>query len=51
MSSTATLLEPITETAQYPVTLTPSAVAQVRHLIAKKGDDTLKLRVGVKGGG
>ena len=50
MSSTATL-EPIIETVQYPVMLTPSAVAQVRRLIAKKGDDTLKLRVGVKGGG
>ncbi len=50
MSNTATL-EPMTETAQYPVMLTPSAIAQVRRLIAKKGDDTLKLRVGVKGGG
>ncbi len=50
MSNTATL-EPETETAAYPVILTPSAVAQVRRLIAKKGDNTLKLRVGVKGGG
>ena len=50
MNSTATL-EPITETAQHPVMLTPAAVAQVRRLIAKKGDDSLKLRVGVKGGG
>ena len=50
MSNTATL-EPVTETASHPVALTPSAVAQVRRLIAKKGDDTLKLRVGVKGGG
>ena len=50
MSSTSTL-ESIIETAQHPVTLTPSAVAQVRRLIAKKGDDSLKLRVGVKGGG
>ncbi len=50
MSDTATL-EPLAETATYPVTLTPAAVAQVRRLIAKKGGDTLKLRVGVKGGG
>jgi len=50
MSNTA-VLEPETETAAYLVTLTPSAVAQVRRLVAKKGDDTLKLRVGVKGGG
>jgi iron-sulfur cluster assembly protein len=44
---TMTLSEPIVQ----PVALTASAVAQVRRLIAKKGDDTLKLRVGVKGGG
>ena len=50
MTNTAEL-EPITETAAHPVTLTPAAIAQVRRLIAKKGDDTLKLRVGVKGGG
>ena len=50
MSNTV-MLDPNTETAAYPVTLTPSAIAQVRRLIAKKGDDTLKLRVGVKGGG
>ncbi len=35
----------------YPVTLTPAAVAQVKRLRAKKNDDTLNLRVGVKGGG
>jgi iron-sulfur cluster assembly protein len=50
MSSIA-ILEPTIETSTYPVTLTQSAVAQVRRLIAKKGDYTLKLRVGVKGGG
>jgi iron-sulfur cluster assembly protein len=50
MSDTA-VLEPITETVTHPVTLTPAAVAQVKRLRAKKGDDTLKLRVGVKGGG
>lgn len=46
MSDTA-VLEPVT----HPVTLTPAAVAHVKRLRAKKGDDTLKLRVGVKGGG
>ena len=50
MSDTATL-EPLTETTPFPVTLTPGAVAQVKRLRAKKGDDSLKLRVGVKGGG
>ena len=50
MSDTA-VLHPITETAANPVHLTPAAVAQVKRLRAKKGDDALKLRVGVKGGG
>jgi len=50
MSDTA-VLEPITETFAGPVHLTPAAVAQVKRLRAKKGDDALKLRVGVKGGG
>ena len=50
MSDTA-VLEPITETSANPVLLTPAAVAQVKRLRAKKGDDALKLRVGVKGGG
>ena len=50
MSDTLTL-EPVTETSAYPVTLTPAAVAQVKRLRAKKGSDSLKLRVGVKGGG
>ena len=49
MSETA-VLERETETT-HPVTLTPNAVAQVKRLRAKKGDDSLKLRVGVKGGG
>lgn len=31
--------------------ITPSAVRQVRYLIEKKGDPSLSLRVGVKGGG
>ena len=50
MSDTA-VLHPITETVANPVHLTPAAVAQVKRLRAKKGDDALKLRVGVKGGG
>ena len=45
------VLEPITETSAHPVLLTPAAVAQVKRMRAKKGDDALKLRVGVKGGG
>ncbi len=49
MSDTA-LLERETETT-HPVILTPAAVAQVKRLRAKKNDDSLKLRVGVKGGG
>jgi iron-sulfur cluster assembly protein len=36
---------------EYPVTLTPAAIAHVKRLRAKKGNDSLKLRVGVKGGG
>ncbi len=31
--------------------LTPAAVQQVKYLIGKKGDPSLGLRVGVKGGG
>ncbi len=50
MSDTA-VLEPNTETSANPVILTPAAVAQVKRLRAKKGNDTLNLRVGVKGGG
>ena len=42
--SNATLIKPV-------VTLTPSAIAHVKRLRAKKGDESLKLRVGVKGGG
>ncbi len=50
MSDTA-FLEPTAETTTHPVILTPAAIAQVKRLRAKKGDDALKLRVGVKGGG
>lgn len=34
-----------------PVTLTPAAIRQVKYLIKKKGDPSLGLRIGVKGGG
>jgi iron-sulfur cluster assembly protein len=45
MSETAALSrEPI-------VTITPSAIQQVRFLMAKKGNPDLGLRIGVKGGG
>lgn len=33
------------------LTLTPAAAKQVRYLMQKKGDPSLGLRVGVKGGG
>src|SRR5262245_19923608 len=33
------------------ITLTEAAVNQVKHLIQKKGDPSLALRIGVKGGG
>ena len=44
-------MEQVLETHTYPVTLTPAAIAQVKRLRAKKNDDSLKLLVGVKGGG
>lgn len=44
---TETTLEP-TETI---LTLTPAAIQQVKFLIQKKGNPSLALRVGVKGGG
>jgi len=47
MSETNTL-EPQTEPV---VTLTPAAVKQVKRLIEKRGDASLGLRIGVKGGG
>ncbi len=47
MSETNTL-EPQTEQI---VTLTPAAVKQVKRLIEKRGDASLGLRIGVKGGG
>lgn len=50
MNDTA-VLESTAGTAAQPVTLTPAAVTQVKRLRAKKGNDALHLRVGVKGGG
>jgi len=41
----------VVETAQPTITLTPTAIKQVKFLIAKKGNDALALRIGVKGGG
>ncbi len=38
-------------TGDAPVTITPAALKQVGYLKSKKGDDTLSLRIGVKGGG
>lgn len=35
----------------FPVSLTPAAIAQVRRLLAKDGRPGLFLRLGVKGGG
>ena len=34
-----------------PVFVTSNAISKVRHLIEDEGDDTLKLRVFVTGGG
>ncbi len=45
MSETATL-----KTAPL-VTITPAAIAQIKRLRAKKGNENLGLRLGVKGGG
>ncbi len=47
MSETNTLELP----TQQIVTLTPAAVKQVKRLIEKRGDASLGLRIGVKGGG
>lgn len=44
-----TIIEPTASAAV--LTLTPSAVKQVKFLIQKKGNASLGLRVGVKGGG
>lgn len=41
----------LVETEAPVISLTPSAVAQVRYLMRKQGKENLCLRVGVKGGG
>jgi iron-sulfur cluster assembly protein len=41
----------VRETTTPLVTLTPAALKQIRFLIGKKGDTSLCLRIGVKGGG
>lgn len=40
-----------TAAAEAIVTLTPAAARQVAYLMKRKGDETLWLRLGVKGGG
>lgn len=37
--------------AEFPITLSPDAIARVKQLIAKDGREGVFLRVGVKGGG
>ena len=41
----------VLDTPQPPVTITPAAIKQVKRMRERKGDDTLCLRLGVKGGG
>jgi len=41
----------LTEMSEPVVTLTPAAIQRVKHLIEKKGDPNLGLRIGVRGGG
>lgn len=38
-------------TATFPVTVTPSAIQQIKRLVAKDGREGVFLRLGVKGGG
>jgi iron-sulfur cluster assembly protein len=38
-------------TQDFPVTLTEKAIAQVKRLVAKSGNESTFLRLGVKGGG
>ena len=37
--------------SEFPITLTPEAVAHAKRLMARKGRESALLRVGVKGGG
>lgn len=41
----------VLDTPQPPVTITPAAIKQVKRMRERKGDPTLCLRLGVKGGG
>jgi iron-sulfur cluster assembly protein len=41
----------ILEDAMTLVSVTPAAVAQLKRLVAKRGEDGLLVRLGVKGGG
>jgi iron-sulfur cluster assembly protein/iron-sulfur cluster insertion protein len=43
--------EPTTDAARTPVTLTDSAAAKVKELLATEGDDSLALRLAVRPGG
>jgi iron-sulfur cluster assembly protein len=51
MSDTAVVETVETQESALVLSLTPSAVKQVKFLIAKKANAKLGLRVGVKGGG
>ncbi len=54
MSDTAVetiIMETVADAPTQVLSLTPSAIRQVRFLIQKKGNPNLGLRVGVKGGG
>jgi iron-sulfur cluster assembly protein len=44
-------IDPMNETAEKVVTITPAAAKHMKYLRSKKGDESLGVRVGVKGGG
>jgi iron-sulfur cluster assembly protein len=45
------MTETVLETQTFPMTITEAAVKQIKRLLIKKGDESLILRLGVKGGG
>ncbi len=45
------VLDPISDPPKPPVTITSAAIKQVKRMRERKGDATLCLRLGVKGGG
>src|SRR5690606_9888335 len=51
MSTTIDLSAPGYQSLDRPLEFTPSAAAKVRELIAEEGNDALKLRVYIQGGG